>query len=113
MLENQDHRLHGHETNRIRGVGDVGALGARGGTVAGGEPLADGRQLVRDLQLLLAERQQLVVRLRRAASCGDASTADLAEGLAHLTARHDALLDRLASAIPPAGTPFRRRLPAA
>ena len=117
MLGNQDQRLHGHETTRTRGVGGVSTVDGMGtsiGTSIGRrETLADGRQLVRDLQLLLAERQQLVVTLRQAAASGDASTADLAEGLAHLTARHDALLDRLASAVPPAGTPFRRKLPAA
>jgi len=76
------------------------------GTVSQREPSANGRQLVRDLQQLLAERQQLLARLRKAAACGDTSTTDLAEGLAHLTARHDALLDRLAHLVPPAGAPF-------
>ena len=113
MLGNQDQRLHSHEANRIRGVGGGGSVGGVSTPVASRETLADGRQLVRDLQVLLAERQQLVVRLRQAAACGDESTADLAEGLAHLTSRHDALLDRLACALPPAGTPFRRKLPAA
>ena len=105
MLESQDHRTHAASR-----VGNVGKIG---GTVSGREPSASGRQLVRNLQLLLAERQQLVARLRVAAACGDTSTTDLAEGLAHLTVRHDALLDRLARTVPPAGGPFHPKRPAA
>ena len=91
MLENHNHRSHG----------------------AGRDAQADGRQLVLALQELLAERQRLLTRLRHAASRGDAATADLAEGLACLTTRHDALLDRLARAVPPASAPYRSTVPAA
>lgn len=105
MLENQAQRIHG--------ASRFSSVGKRSSTVSVRDPSPNGRQLVRDLQQLLAERQQLVVRLRQAAACGDTSTTDLAEGLAHLTTRHDALLDRLARMVPPAGAPFHPKRPAA
>ena len=72
-----------------------------------------GRKLVQELQEILATRQLLVVGLRSASDRGDAAAVDLAEGLAHLTKRHDAVLEQLARTIPPAGTPYRLKVRAA